>query len=330
MAKKKKHEEHENLERWLVSYADFMTLLFATFVVLYALSQTDVNEFKKLEETIRLAFSRNSLLQGQEGVLTGTENPSLLDNVGMAGEPNPLMLEYISTKYEENAYSEIKDEIDGFKLDGVKTIIDNKGLTIRLPENILYFDSNSARINPQARKVLLEVGQSIFSRFQIHLIRVEGHTDSLPTGPRSQYPSNWELSGARSSAVINFFLENFAMDPKNFVSIGYADTVPIDVKNPASSKNRRIEIVVLRNRNKAMQNNDILTLLEKKSKTKNIKSNYAKKDASNIIENKELTSPAINNPTKESIEIKNDLENENYRLYNEKAKSKYAPSFMKK
>ena len=139
MAKKKKHEEHENLERWLVSYADFMTLLFATFVVLYALSQTDVNEFKKLEETIRLAFSRNSLLQGQEGVLTGTENPSLLDNVGMAGEPNPLMLEYISTKYEENAYSEIKDEIDGFKLDGVKTIIDGKGLTIRLPENILYF-----------------------------------------------------------------------------------------------------------------------------------------------------------------------------------------------
>ena len=79
-----------------------------------------------------------------------------------------------------------------------------------------------------------------------------------------------------------------------------------------------------------MQNNDILSLLEKKSKTKNIKSNYAKKDASNIIENKELTAPAINNPTKESIEIKNNLENENYRLYNNEARSKYAPSFMKK
>ncbi len=330
MAKKQKHEEHENLERWLVSYADFMTLLFATFVVLYALSQTDVNEFKKLEETIRLAFSKNSLLQGQEGVLTGTENPSLLDNVGSAGEPNPLMLEYISTKYEENAYNEIKNEIDNFKLDGVKTILDNKGLTIRLPENILYFDSNSARINSAARKVLLEVGHTIFSRFQIHLIRIEGHTDSLPTGPRSQYPSNWELSAARSSAVINFFLDNFSMDPKNFVAVGYADTVPVEDENPTSAKNRRIEIVILRNRNKTMQNNDIRSLLEKKSKTKNIRSNYAKKDASNIIENKELTSPTITNPTKESIEIKSNLENENYRLNKEEAQGTYAPSFMKK
>ena len=69
MAKKKKHEEHENLERWLVSYADFMTLLFATFVVLYALAQTDVNEFTKLQDSIKSAFRSISFLQGEQSIL---------------------------------------------------------------------------------------------------------------------------------------------------------------------------------------------------------------------------------------------------------------------
>ena len=74
MAKKKKHEEHENLERWLVSYADFMTLLFATFVVLYALAQTDVSELAKIDEALQRAFSRNAILQGQDGLMDGSQN----------------------------------------------------------------------------------------------------------------------------------------------------------------------------------------------------------------------------------------------------------------
>ena len=74
MAKKKPPEEHENLERWLVSYGDFITLLFATFVVLYALAQTDVNDFAKLEEALKNAFSQQTLLNGQEGIMNNTSD----------------------------------------------------------------------------------------------------------------------------------------------------------------------------------------------------------------------------------------------------------------
>ena len=99
MAKKKKAEEHENLERWLVSYSDFMTLLFATFVVLYALAQSDVNAFKNIEEALRKAFSQN-IFDNQANIMTGQD--SILD--GQAGATNPLMLEYMSQKYEQSSY----------------------------------------------------------------------------------------------------------------------------------------------------------------------------------------------------------------------------------
>ena len=78
MAKKAKPPEHENLERWLVSYADFITLLFATFVVLYALSQTDVAELSKIDESLQRAFSTASILQGNDGVLDSGQ--SILDS----------------------------------------------------------------------------------------------------------------------------------------------------------------------------------------------------------------------------------------------------------
>jgi Flagellar motor protein len=79
MAKKQKHPEHENLERWLISYADFITLLFATFVVLYALSQVDIKDFKALEDSIRQAFSAPSVMQGAEGLMQNSSD-SLLDS----------------------------------------------------------------------------------------------------------------------------------------------------------------------------------------------------------------------------------------------------------
>lgn len=74
MAKKQKHPEHENLERWLVSYADFITLLFATFVVLYALAQVDATDFAKLEESLKNAFSQNTLFDGQQALMDGSDS----------------------------------------------------------------------------------------------------------------------------------------------------------------------------------------------------------------------------------------------------------------
>lgn len=331
MAKKKKHEEHENLERWLVSYADFMTLLFATFVVLYALGQTDANDFEKLENALREAFAKSSnILDGRTGMLAGADSKSILDSTIIQGkDANPLMLEYISAKYEDSAYEEIKEEIKNLKLPGVEAVIDTKGITIKLPESIVDFAPNSAKLSNRSKNLLFDIGNIIFRRFQIHLIRVEGHTDSAKPSPTGIYPTNWELSAARASSVINYFIDEMNANPKQFVAVGYSDTVPDYGLKPTDIKNRRVEIVVVRNRNKSNHSNDLMAILKKNQKTNYVKYNYAKKDAVNIIENKSLEPNESLKETKESSEIKNLYENENLRLKEEKNGYSKAPDFVK-
>ena len=112
MAKKKKHEEHENLERWLVSYADFMTLLFATFVVLYALAQIDIKEFGKLEESIKMAFN-NSPISGGQHLLEGIGETAITQSGASENDSViPPIMEYLSVKYEKNSMETIEDEIE--------------------------------------------------------------------------------------------------------------------------------------------------------------------------------------------------------------------------
>ena len=256
MAKRKKHEDHENLERWLVSYADFMTLLFATFVVLYALSQVDMSDFAKLEEALKKAFQSN-VFDGQESILASSD--SIFD--GYNGATNPIMLEYLSPRYEQDSYEEIKDTIDEMKLDGVQAEIDNRGLIIKLADNALTFKSGSAEITPDSLVPLDTVAKLIKERFAIHIIRVEGHTDSDPVSS-SKYPSNWELSSARASSVVRHFINNYDFNPSIFIASGYADTVPIAEGNSQSAKqkNRRVEIVILKNKYKNINSKNMDTL----------------------------------------------------------------------
>ena len=251
MAKKKKPEEHENLERWLVSYADFMTLLFATFVVLYALSQINVNEFKKVEESLRKAFSIQSILDGGSGVMSSGQN--VLDSNSAANSViDSLMMEFISQKYEQESYEQIKKEIDNLnksnELNGVTAKIDERGLVIVIADKDILFKSGSAELTPQAKKILEKVGKLIVEKFAMHIIKVEGHTDSMPISG-SLYPSNWELSTARSSAIVRFLIDKFKILPNLMAAVGYADTRPAEKGSDASSlaQNRRVEIVVQRN-----------------------------------------------------------------------------------
>ena len=249
MAKKKKPEEHENLERWLVSYADFMTLLFATFVVLYALSQLNVNEFKKVEESLRKAFSVQSLLDGGRGVMSQGE--SIVDANAANSVIDSLMMEFISQKYEQESYEQIKKQIDDMNKNGtlsnVSAIIDERGLVIIISDKDVLFKSGSAELTDEAKKILEKVGKLIVERFAMHIIKVEGHTDNVPVTGR--YPSNWELSSARASSIVRYLIDRFKIMPNLMAAIGYADTRPADKGTDSSSlaKNRRVEIVVQRN-----------------------------------------------------------------------------------
>ena len=159
MAKKKRQEDPENLERWLVSYGDFITLLFATFVVLYALAQVDASDFAKLEESLKSAFSQNTIFDGQQSVMDGSD--SLFDQQTANSFIPSLMLEYISPKYEEASFNEIEDTIkeltEAGELDGISTKNTDKGLLITFDDKYLFAPA-SAYLDKEAKKLLDKVG----------------------------------------------------------------------------------------------------------------------------------------------------------------------------
>ncbi len=249
MAKKKKHPEHENLERWLVSYSDFITLLFATFVVLYALAQVDATDFAKLEESLKNAFSQGALFDGQQAVMDGSD--SIFDQQQANSFIPSLMLEYISPKYEEESFKEIEEAIkeltEAGELDGISSKITDKGLLLTFDDKYLFANA-SAYLSSDAKKLLDKVGVLICKKFVLHSMRVEGHTDSEPIRT-IQYPSNWELSSARASSVVRYLIERFKFSPSLFSAIGYADTRPLETAiSPKDPVNRRVEILVMKNK----------------------------------------------------------------------------------
>lgn len=251
MAKKQKHPEHENLERWLVSYADFITLLFATFVVLYALAQVDATDFAKLEDSLKTAFSKNTLFEGQQAIMDG--NDSIFDQQRANSFIPSLMVEYISPKYEENSFKEIAEEIKELteigELDGITSKITDKGLLLTFDDKYL-FAPGSAYLAADARKLLDKVGVLICKKFVLHNMIIEGHTDSSPMHT-SQFPSNWELSGARACSVVRYLISRFKFAPSLFSATGYADTRPLETAiSPKDPANRRVEILILKNKYK--------------------------------------------------------------------------------
>lgn len=254
MAKKKKHPEHENLERWLVSYADFMTLLFATFVVLYALNQIDVASFDELQKSLRQSFSFG-MLEGASGMMDTTGE----NFVGDFDASSMIMMEYLSPKYEEEAYQEIKKELEEMAkkdkdLENISVEIDERGLVIKFTDADMMFKSGSAMLQPKAEKYLHTVGKIIHEKFKVHLIRVEGHTDSDPI-KSAIFPSNWELSSARASSIVRFMIERLDFQPVLFSAVGLAEHRPINKNITLADKaaNRRVEIIVLRNKFKKIE-----------------------------------------------------------------------------
>lgn len=260
MGRKKHHEEHENLERWLVSYADFITLLFATFVVLYALAQVDISSYADLQDSIKKAFAAPSVLEGQDSILPGANGGVLENGAGPGtgqGTPSesfvPPIMEYLNAKYEEKSFKDIQKDIEKMdksgEIEGVEVTIDDRGLHINLKDSDLFFRSGDAKLKPTTYKTLDKIAELIKKKFSRHLIRIEGHTDNLPI--RSGYfPSNWELSSARACSVARYFIDMQDLKPELIAAIGYAENKPLvpNTSDKNRRKNRRVEIIVLKNK----------------------------------------------------------------------------------
>ncbi len=264
MARKKKPEEHENHERWLVSYADFITLLFAFFVVMYSISSINEGKYRVLSDAIIAAFRSpaKSLEPVQIGKLTKSPNSSPIDMPGeyrqkieqmmreRAIEP-PIAVGEGRESAGEGGASEAVKSLSGEIRDAVQALLDRDLVKVRAGKNWLeieiqasvLFPSGSAALNEDALPVLRRIAQVLAPHG--NPLQVEGHTDSLPI--RSLvYPSNWELSAARAASVVQLFVQ-YGLSPARMAAVGYGEHRPVADNATAEgrSRNRRVSLVVL-------------------------------------------------------------------------------------
>jgi chemotaxis protein MotB len=244
MARKKKPEEHVNHERWLVSYADFITLLFAFFVVMFAASNADQQKVGQVAQSVQQGFSELALFDPSSSIfsLFGSEGlPSDdFEVIGSMSAAFPNRTPQTIEEVRNNLSSLLKSQLE----DGdVRMNIDERGLTISLAE-AGFFASGSATIQSGALPVLGEIAEKILA-LPYH-VRIEGHTDDLPINT-ARFPSNWELSNARSTYVLRYLINNGSIPPSRLSASGYAEFRPVADNDTSAgrSMNRRVDIVVL-------------------------------------------------------------------------------------
>jgi chemotaxis protein MotB len=258
-------------ERWLLTYADMITLLMALFMVLFSISSVNISKYQVLQHALKAAFSGNILPGGKSIAQQGaTENASKAPSTSEAAavvpltalgsglestsvshsQSTPTTVSQIAAKHEAEVFAHIKHELDAYaKAHGfsksVKTSIERRGLTIRVLTDDLLFASGQATLDPRADALLGKIAQ-LLNVDETHPIDVEGNTDNVPISS-AVFPSNWELSTARASTVVRFLISN-GVGPSRLTATGNSDERPVDSDATAAgrARNRRVEIVLRR------------------------------------------------------------------------------------
>lgn len=251
MARKKYTEEHENHERWLVSYADFMTLLFAFFVVMYAISSVNSGKYRVLSSSLIGAFGTFPQQSGDIPTLQ-VENQKTLPLINII-KPLPLLKQNKSAKLQEPLSHE-KEKMTGVARDiltvleplvregKVKVTQTSRGITIEINASVL-FALAEAKLSQESNQTLTAIASVLLN--DNHDIQVEGFTDNLPIR-NSIFPSNWELSAVRASTVARLFAEVGIQDER-LTAIGQGPKSPVGSNDTIEgrARNRRVEITIL-------------------------------------------------------------------------------------
>lgn len=247
---KKKHPEHVNLERWLVSYADFITLLFAFFVVMYAIANQDKAKIKQITESIERTFfgPSHKVDIGTGNAVNILSNPSslhgqVLDQPMGHTNANPEKtpeLEAIANRIEESLAFQL--QTTDLK-DNLQMVYDDRGLVVRISVHDL-FAPNKESVQVKYLPVLDKIADIIAKSDR--MIRIEGHTDNTVPPEGSRFPTNWELSAARASWVVRYVRAKYKVPMQRLATAGYADGQPLASNDTEQgrAKNRRLEIVV--------------------------------------------------------------------------------------
>jgi chemotaxis protein MotB len=247
MARKKKHEEHENLERWLVSYADFITLLFAFFVVMYSISQVNESKYRVLSDSLVNAFSNAPTSTTKVSAAMRADSKGQASSVqAVVVRKNDPALEakqkQQAEKMKKIAKNILKVMESLMKNGQVKVSQSVHGIAIEINASLL-FASGQANLEAGSIMALKEVGKVLAE--VPNDIQVEGFTDDTPINTVA-FPSNWELSSARASSVVRLFAEN-GVSPERLVAVGYGEFRPVDSNNTPEgrARNRRVTVMIL-------------------------------------------------------------------------------------
>jgi chemotaxis protein MotB len=245
MAKKQVHEEHENHERWLVSYADFITLLFAFFVVLYSVSRVDNKRMAQVVNAIKFAMH----FKGTGGVdkIPLFEGPpsegGCIANVGADKKTKNEEIHHV-----ESIRKKLEQKLNKFlqgRPEATSTVVfqtEGKRLIIRLSA-ARFFDPSHAAIRPEVLPILDAIASELV-QLNNH-IRIEGHTDDTPVNS-SRYRDNWDLSSSRAAAVASYIQRAYRLDGKMLSAAGYGSTRPLEPNDSAAHReaNRRVELAI--------------------------------------------------------------------------------------
>ncbi len=247
MARKRQEEDHDNHERWLVSYADFVTLLFAFFVVMYSLSQVNEGKYRVLSDALLQAFKPDAPASTPKVVssVPGAHSRGALVPSGIVPQ---LAIRHGDEVVRErarlplNQIAVMLNDALGSQIESGKVRITQtvRGITVDINASAL-FNSAEALLHPEANKILGSVAE-VLSAVE-NEVEVEGHTDNEPIST-AQFPSNWELSGARASSVVRLFIER-GIAPARLTAVGYADTRPQEANNSPESRGRNRRVTVL-------------------------------------------------------------------------------------
>jgi len=241
MARRRRHEEHENHERWLVSYADFITLLFAFFVVMYSISSINEGKYKILSETLTGVFSQPE--RSIKPIPVGDERPRTT-------EPDNSMVDEASTEQIapstlQNIADSIRDAFGGLlQSDQLKVRGNELWIEIELSSGLL-FPSGDALPNDMAFEIIEKIAK-ILAPYG-NPVHVEGFTDNQPIRT-AQFPTNWELSAARAASIVRMLAMD-GVDPSRMAAVGYGEFQPVADNATAEgrARNRRVVLVVSRN-----------------------------------------------------------------------------------
>jgi len=250
VARKRGHPEHENHERWLVSYADFMTLLFAFFVVMFATSQTDKARAQQVSDSVKEALDKGGVAAAVHEILGGTVDEKGKGNAQMKGaggsqaqnvKPQAAIAELLpSMQYLSKS---LEGEIHQGK---IEMHLEPRGLVVSLRQ-ATFFPSGADTVDPNTYSSVEKIAQIIHDL--PNSVRLEGHTDAVPIHT-ARFRSNWELSAARAIAMMELFSGRFEIPPQRMAIAGYADTAPLDSNDTPEGRahNRRVDIVILNQR----------------------------------------------------------------------------------